>query len=154
VLFVGDAAAAADPMTGEGIGQALLTGRLAAQAAIDQQSLLGVSYRRAVRRHLVADHRLARWCGQLLGSVKGAETTLRLVDRNDWTRRNFARWMFEDYPRAVLATPRRWHRGMLTPPGAYHAGAPDPPPEDPTEPSAVAPPLTTQRGRVGAPVND
>jgi hypothetical protein len=36
-----------------------------------------------------------------------------------WTRRNFARWLFEDYPRAVLATPRRWHRGMLSGPGAY-----------------------------------
>src|SRR5205823_472724 len=33
-LFVGDAAAATDPMTGEGIAQALLTGRLAAAAVI------------------------------------------------------------------------------------------------------------------------
>src|SRR5690606_33811034 len=32
VLFVGDAAAASDVLTGEGIGQALLTGRLAAEA--------------------------------------------------------------------------------------------------------------------------
>ena len=22
--------------------------------------------------------------------------------------------MFEDYPRAMIATPRRWHRGMFT----------------------------------------
>ena len=34
VLFVGDAAAATDVMTGEGIGQALLTGRVAAEAII------------------------------------------------------------------------------------------------------------------------
>ena len=34
VLFVGDAAMATDVMTGEGIGQALLTGRLAAEAII------------------------------------------------------------------------------------------------------------------------
>jgi len=27
--------------------------------------------------------------------------------------------MFEDYPRALIATPRRWHRGMFTGPGAY-----------------------------------
>jgi hypothetical protein len=27
--------------------------------------------------------------------------------------------MFEDYPRAILATPYRWHRGMLHGPGAY-----------------------------------
>ena len=34
VLFVGDAAMATDTMTGEGIGQAVLTGRLAAEAII------------------------------------------------------------------------------------------------------------------------
>ncbi len=34
ILLVGDAAAATDPMTGEGIGQALLTGRLAAEASV------------------------------------------------------------------------------------------------------------------------
>jgi hypothetical protein len=36
-----------------------------------------------------------------------------------WTRRHFARWMFEDYPRALLLTPDRWHRGMLAGGGAY-----------------------------------
>ena len=34
VLWVGDAAAVTDPMTGEGIGQALLTGQLAADAIL------------------------------------------------------------------------------------------------------------------------
>ena len=38
VLFVGDAAAATDLMTGEGIGQALLTGRLAAEAIVGGSS--------------------------------------------------------------------------------------------------------------------
>jgi hypothetical protein len=32
--------------------------------------------------------------------------------------------MFEDYPRALLFTPQRWHRGMFTPGGSYVA-APD-----------------------------
>jgi hypothetical protein len=27
--------------------------------------------------------------------------------------------MFEDYPRAALFTPRRWHAGMFNEPGAY-----------------------------------
>jgi hypothetical protein len=27
--------------------------------------------------------------------------------------------MFEDYPRAVLLTPERWRRGMLTGAGAF-----------------------------------
>jgi geranylgeranyl reductase family protein len=61
-LFVGDAAAATDAMTGEGIGQALLTGVLAAQAI----SLHGLdagrvtaAYERAVRDALVADHEMS-----------------------------------------------------------------------------------------------
>jgi len=71
---------------------------------------------------------------------KGNRFPLWLVDRNDWTRRNFARWLWEDYPRAMIATPRRWHRGMFTGPGAVFmaasvqaprlavpAGAPTPP---------------------------
>jgi hypothetical protein len=48
---------------------------------------------------------------------KGNRFPLWLVDRNDWTRRNFARWLWEDYPRAMIATPSRWHRGMFTGPG-------------------------------------
>ena len=48
-----------------------------------------------------------------------ASGALRLTGATAWTRRNFARWMFEDYPRAMAATPRRWHRGMFTGPGAY-----------------------------------
>ena len=36
---------------------------------------------------------------------------MRIAGLSDWTRRNFGRWLFEDYPRAVLATPARWHRG-------------------------------------------
>jgi hypothetical protein len=36
-----------------------------------------------------------------------------------WTRRNVARWLFEDYPRAVVATPSRWHRGVFTGPGSF-----------------------------------
>jgi hypothetical protein len=36
-----------------------------------------------------------------------------------WTSRNFARWLFEDYPRAVLGTPGRWRKDLFTQPGAY-----------------------------------
>ena len=50
-------------------------------------------------------------------TVAGA--ALKATGVTAWTRRNFARWMFEDYPRAMIATPRRWHRGMFTGPGAY-----------------------------------
>ena len=50
---------------------------------------------------------------------KGARFAVRLAGATAWTRRNFARWLFEDYPRAVVLTPRRWRRHLFTGPGAY-----------------------------------
>jgi geranylgeranyl reductase family protein len=122
VLFVGDAAAATDVMTGEGIGQALLTGRLAASAISEASSRSAVSahYRTAVEHELFADHRMSKRLGRVLASERGAEAALRIVaSSGDWGRRNFARWMFEDEPRAIAVTPRRWHRKVLRRPGAY-----------------------------------
>jgi geranylgeranyl reductase family protein len=123
-LFVGDAACATDPMTGEGIAQALLTGRLAAEAVLAagpvDSARAQATYEAAVRRHLFADHRLARFLSTKgLSHRKGVRVALRLAGSSDWTRRNFARWLFEDYPRAVALTPRRWRRGALTGTGAY-----------------------------------
>lgn len=153
-LFAGDAAAATDPMTGEGIGQALVTGRLAAEAVIaavngtnsengnagvadggtksengsagaadgtgsENEDDAAAAYERAVRRELVADDRLARAFAVVLSRPLTARAGLRAAGATDWTRRNFARWMFEDYPRAVLATPRRWRAGLFSAPGAF-----------------------------------
>ena len=132
-LFVGDAAAVTDPMTGEGIGQALLSGRLAAEAILTSDDPFG-HYEREIRRELVADDRMARLLIPLLARPTVAGAALRATGLTDWTRRNFARWMFEDYPRAMIATPRRWHRGMFTGPGAYAnppIGGPPKPAEQP-----------------------
>ncbi len=50
----------------------------------------------------------------------GRDGALAIVAHSGrWGRRNFARWMFEDEPRAILATPRRWHRQFFKRPGAY-----------------------------------
>jgi hypothetical protein len=76
-------------------------------------------YRRAERRALVADHRMSMLLIRAVRHRQGVRAGLRLAGATDRTRRNFARWLFEDYPRAVLATPRRWHRGMFSGPGAY-----------------------------------
>ena len=124
VLFVGDAARACDPMTGEGIGQALETSRLAAAAIVaagpDQPARAASAYEATVGRGLRADHQLANALSTgALSHRKAVRGALRLAGASDWTRRNFARWLFEDYPRAMLATPWRWHRGMLTGPGAW-----------------------------------
>jgi geranylgeranyl reductase family protein len=121
-LFVGDAAAATDAMTGEGIGQALLTGVLAARAiaagGLDADKVTS-SYERSVHDALVADHKMSLLLVRALKHRKGARAAVRIAGASAWTRRNFARWLFEDYPRAILATPRRWHRGMLSGPGSY-----------------------------------
>jgi flavin-dependent dehydrogenase len=114
VLFAGDAAGVADPLTGEGIAQALETGMLAAHAIAT-----GADYPRLVARALGSDLRFASALQQLLRSPLAARAALRAVDLNAWTRRNFARWMWEDYPRALLGTPSRWHRGVFRAPGAY-----------------------------------
>ena len=129
VLFVGDAAAATDVMTGEGIGQALLTGRLAAQAiergGALQPDMVTTTYERLVRDELFADHRMAARLGRVLAHRRGAEWALRIVEHSGtWGRRNFARWMFEDEPRSIISTPARWHRHFLARPGAFvHHGA-------------------------------
>ena len=119
-LFVGDAAAVTDPMTGEGIGQALVTGRLAATALSrpDEPDRAGC-YDRSVRGELMADDRMARLLTRMLRRPGVARAAIRLAGSNPWARRNFARWMFEDYPRAIVATPRRWERGMFGAPGAF-----------------------------------
>ena len=138
VIFTGDAAATTDPMTGEGIGQALATGTWAASAVLDggdDPREVARRYEAAVRRHLVPDHRLARTLSGMLGSRPGAEFSIGASGLTPWTRRNFARWLFEDYPRAMILTPRRWHRGMFTGPGAFC-----PVPSDPSNRSGDDPP--------------
>ena len=126
IFFVGDAIGVADPMTGEGIAQALHTGKLAASSII-RSGPFGIEnaqriYKESVSAELGHDHRFADKLQTLLEKQETTELALRLADTNDWTRRNFARWMFEDYPRAVVLTPKRWKWGMFNQEGAYQRG--------------------------------
>ncbi len=121
-MFTGDAAAATDPMSGEGIAQALLTGIGAANSVLaggGEAAQVMAAYRRFVRQELFADHRMARRLGRVLATRPGARGAVRIAGLTPWTRRNFARWLFEDYPRSIITTPRRWFRKPLTTPGAY-----------------------------------
>jgi geranylgeranyl reductase family protein len=123
-LFVGDAARAADPMTGEGIAQALETGAAAAHAIVRAGPGRGLAaaaaYERSLSRGMVIDHRLASLLSRVLATETGARAAVRAAGATGWERRQFARWLFEDYPRAVLATPWRWRGRVL------HAGGPYP----------------------------
>jgi flavin-dependent dehydrogenase len=138
-LFVGDAVAATDALTGEGIGQALATGAWAAEAIVgagpDHDHRARQRYAEAIRRGLVADHRLSVLLTRAMAHRKGVRISVRLAGLTPWTRRNFARWLFEDYPRAVLVTPGRWAPELFTSPGAFvdrpgtldRSGTPEPP---------------------------
>ena len=122
VLFAGDAARATDPMTGEGIAQALETATLAADAILadaEDPARVGDRYRREVARNLAPNHHLSTALSRVLRHRKGARGAVRVAGATDWTRRNFARWLFEDYPRAALLSPRRWERGLLSGEGAF-----------------------------------
>jgi flavin-dependent dehydrogenase len=123
VLFAGDAARATDPMTGEGIAQALETATLAADAILagsaEDPARVAGRYRRDVARNLAPNHHLSVALSRALRHRKGARGAIRVVGATEWTRRNFARWLFEDYPRAALLTPWRWERGLLRGSGAF-----------------------------------
>ncbi len=123
VLYVGDAARVVDSMTGEGIAQALETGMLAAESIArgGTAAVVGWDYRQAVDRALGRDLRFAALLQRVLANPLGARAAIRAAGLSPWTRRNFARWMFEDYPRALLFTPDRWHRHAFTGPGAFRA---------------------------------
>jgi hypothetical protein len=61
--------------------------------------------------------------GRVLRHPRGATAALSIVAHSGtWGRRNFARWMFEDEPRAIALTPRRWHRRFLSRTGAFADG--------------------------------
>jgi geranylgeranyl reductase family protein len=122
-LFVGDAAGATDRLTGEGIGQALLTGALAADAILHHglahPEEIASTYREAVLRSFAADHRMSVALGKVLERPRGARAAIRVAGMSVWTRKNFARWLFEDEPRGIVLTPRRWHRHFLDRDGAF-----------------------------------
>ena len=72
-----------------------------------------------MRGEFFADHRMSSVLGRVLGSEKLARGAIRVIGNGDWRKDKFVRWMFEDEPRAIALTPRRWHRGFLSAHGAY-----------------------------------
>ena len=144
VLFVGDAAMATDVMTGEGIGQALLTGRLAAEAIVAGGALdPPAPRRRYARRRAPPPRRRPPDVGRARPGARPRARRPRRHRRSSttpaaWGRRNFARWMFEDEPRAVAA-----HPVALAPPGA---GPPRPVRRDLIAPTTRTRPALRGRG--------
>lgn len=125
VMFIGDAARACDPLTGEGIAQAIATGAMAAREIVAGGRPVAVAERYAARAHrrFDADERMARWCIRVLRTPRRAEVALGLAGLSSWSRGKVARWMFEDEPRGIALTPRRWHAQSFRRPGAYSSSS-------------------------------
>ncbi len=121
VLFVGDAVRACDVLTGEGIGQALQTGTMAADAILRTQSFAetAIVYEKELHSHLAPDHRMATALERMMRSKAVANGAVAISGSTDWTRRNFARWLFEDYARGIALTPKRWRKGLMSGAGAF-----------------------------------
>lgn len=123
VLFAGDAARAGDCLTGEGIAQALETAELAARTVVTagpgQPRRAAAAYRAGVRRSMLVDDRLSALFSKVLASQRGARGWFDVAMATPRSRNHFARWMFEDYPRALALTPWRWRPGALHQPGAF-----------------------------------
>jgi flavin-dependent dehydrogenase len=125
VLFVGDAARAADSLTYEGIGQGLETAELAASALTGagptRPADAARSYRRAVRAGLALDDWLGDRLSAVLARSRNASRWMTIATATPRIHQHFPRLMFEDYPRALALTPHRWRRGALHSPGAFQA---------------------------------
>jgi flavin-dependent dehydrogenase len=114
VFFVGDAARVVDPLTGEGIGQALETGREAAQAiavhGVRSPTEAARHYVRHIRRGMAVDNGVAGAIAKLVRSEKAARAVIRMTPFLNSLDHYAVRWVFEDNPRAAAITPWRWRQ--------------------------------------------
>lgn len=123
VLYIGDAARVVDPLTGEGIGQALETGEMAADAIIHA----GIANpRRAARLYsnslmtgMALDNKFAASLAKIVRHEPLANTVIHLAPRGPWKGRYAMKWAFEDNPRAALLTPWRWPERFKHKTGAF-----------------------------------
>jgi flavin-dependent dehydrogenase len=119
VLYAGDAAAACDALTGEGIGQALETGRLAARSIVDagtDPGAAGRAHTRRVRASLLADHRLSIAMMRLVADRRLTNLGVAAFGWGRGVGTLLGRWMFEDFPRHRIVAPSSWSNRRC---GAY-----------------------------------
>jgi hypothetical protein len=87
----------------------VLTARLAAEAIIAGGALapdaVADAYRSTVRTTCWPITRCRAAQQRCSATSSGARGAIRVLATSDWSRRNFARWMFEDEPRAIASPP-------------------------------------------------
>ena len=125
--LAGDAAALADPFTGEGLGQAIRSGQLAAEVALDAAARRDVSaaslaaydrlcyeaFDRDLRTAVRLARAMTRWPSPTLhGVTSGADVLQRFlrIPIGEGTYRAFLRWFL---PRAL------WRWARPTPAGCW-----------------------------------
>ncbi len=118
---LGDAAGLCDPMTGEGIAQALMSGRLAVESVerhFNVQGRAEAAYAAALRVHFARDYRASRILLRLLGSSRWTRGAVRFMGMSPRISTWFARWMFEEIPRRAVLSPIALARSLRAPQGA------------------------------------
>jgi menaquinone-9 beta-reductase len=131
LLRLGDAAGLCDPMTGEGIAQALTSGRLAVESIrkhFDDPERAASTYRKSLRSHFAADDRTSRVLLRLLRNRRWTRGAVRFMGSSPAVSRWFARWMFEEIPRRAVLSPLGVARSLRTPRGARFADDAEPRP--------------------------
>ena len=107
-MYVGDTIGLADPMTGEGIGQAIRSGVLAAEAilASGRNATSAASrYRQVLEKTFARDHRASLLGVRALRRPGATRAAVRLMGGGPHLRAFFARWMWEDIPRSAVLRP-------------------------------------------------
>lgn len=120
VYHLGDAAGLSDPMTGEGIAQALTSGRLAAVSIADntqKPEAAARSYAKQISNLVGADQRTSRMLLKPLGSPRWSRAAIRFMGLSEGLSHWFARWTFEDLPRRAVVSPAALLRSLGSPNG-------------------------------------
>lgn len=96
VLLVGDAAALVDPMTGEGIHTALLSGMLAGWACVGRSEPAGDAYQRVLRRRMGARLRQTRFAARAMRRPELLDRLVAAASRDPAVARAAADLMLGD----------------------------------------------------------
>jgi geranylgeranyl reductase family protein len=124
VLFAGDAAGASDSLTGEGIAQALLTGRLAASAITNTYSTqeLTETYENTVAEHLFSQRLWSTVLTKILSNHHMVDLSVWAPKQSRFIGTILARCMYDEFHRIQIINPKITLRAR---PGAYTGFTPD-----------------------------
>jgi len=116
-MVLGDAAELVDPFTGEGIGNAMLSGRLAAETAIAAKGNYAqphlTPYVTALRRHLESEFAVSRFLHRLAARPWWFSQMLRRLSRSPYARRRVSEMLLNVEARKDLINPIFYLRALV-----------------------------------------